>query len=93
MIKDFVREMKKERESTPAEKEIFKTANQIYDTLKDGKVRKVTRRTIIKLVKSINPELSPVDSVLAGTCVESLIIAFLCEFLSSGTLVHVKRKE
>lgn len=94
MIKEFIKETEKNfgRPSTPAEAEIFKTANQIYDTLHKGDVKKVCRTTITKLVKAINPELSDMDVVLSSVCIESLVIAFTAEFLSAGVIISIKKK-
>lgn len=93
MISEFIKGIKKDKsKSTPAEAEAFKVANQIYDGLKKGGVRRMTRRTIIKLVEAINPELSDTEKVLCGICIESLIPAFLTEFLLSGTLITIRKK-
>lgn len=83
---------KDNRVSTEAEKEIFQTANQIYDTLDKGATRKHIRRTVIKLVNSINSDLSDIEKVECGICIESLILGFLCEFLSAGIIIHIKKE-
>lgn len=92
-INEFIREMKKERESTSTEKEIFKLANHIYDTMHKGETRKAARRTIIRLVEAINPELSATEKILCGICIESLIPAFFAEFLATGTIIHIKERK
>ncbi|MBA7538318.1 hypothetical protein ES705_30593 [subsurface metagenome] len=92
MIKDFIKEIKKYGGvNSPAEKEVLKMADEIYYTLEKGEVKKDTRRIIVRLVEAINPDLSDVEKVEASICIELLIPAFLCELLSSGTLITEKK--
>ena len=95
MVSDFFKgleEVCKGQKMSPTDKEIAILANKIYFSLKGGAVKKSVRSTAIKLVKSIKPGISDHELIISGMIIESIVLATLCEFLSSGEIISIKEK-
>jgi len=96
MVFDYIEELKEKCQGqtmSPADEEIVTLAHKIYSSLKGGTIKKYVRSNAINLVRSIKPEISDHELVMSGQAIEAIVLATLCEFLSSGEIISIKEKE
>ena len=95
-IQDFLKEAQKRASGeklSPAQQEIHEFATMIYYKIKDGKTQAWAEEVSRMLVKSIAPDLSPIDTLKAGITIEGIILTVFTEFFGEGTLVKKEERK
>jgi len=95
MVFDYIERLKEKCQGqtmSPADEEIATLAHKIYSSLKGGTTKKYVRSNAISLIRSIKPEISDHELVMSGQAIEAIVLATLCEFLSSGEIISIKEE-
>ena len=92
-IQDFLEEAYKRAgggKLSPAQQEIHEFATMIYYKIRGGKTQKWAEEASRMLVKSVAPDLLPVDTLKAAMTTEGIALTVLTELFGEGTLIKTE---